>query len=703
MFFTPVAFNLPAQGMQVWRGWSCCFMHDDDNLDDTSDLSALEGRNSSTKPKKRAAKKASRKKAVAKQAVQKGEQLAQADTACNITIPDSDTARDSSRDTLGHSHGSDVTDDATDTTALHAQKTGMEALARESPLVHFGTYLSIYDKDNRHITPVPNILQQRIHEAVAALKGLGVAVRLLVTKIRQCGGTTFSLEIGYHEARSRKLDAVIIADVSRNSEKLLTRLGDYKMDDTFPWDNDILKKLGRVSFSNASTIEIDSAQNWNAGISRTRQFFLASETPKWARTGAKNDKRIMAAVLPSIPNRPGTIVISEGTPYGASGWQFEQWQGALWLHEFVQQVEAGVARPGNGWVKVFAAWFEFAENAFDGQQGRPRLSEAEADHIQQTLTQREMKGIDRYGWTPEQLAWRRSTIASECGGSEEDFDQYYPEDDVMCWLSSGRARFDLHRLVGLEALSRSSQPETGRLVEQDDGGLVAWSADFSGHGDVQIWEHPREGCRYLICCDPATGSDQTQGGNPDRHSIQVLRAPYIDSFGNERPTKLVARVRPPFQGDGDHVTAHISHLSAYYGQCLVVLEVNMGLHILELLKHQGVPLYKREVFDERDRSKPVLQYGFKLKDRNTKRAVVDCLALHIREGRLDIECPHAIAEMKAFMIDPNGRETAPSGQHDDDVMCLAMGLYTIGNTTLYRTQIRKRRKPRDWKDWVRVE
>lgn len=167
----------------------------------------------------------------------------------------------------------------------------------------------------------------------------------------------------------------------------------------------------------------------------------------------------MVAVVPSIPPRP--IVISEGTPYGASGWQYEQWQGALWLTEYVEQLRAGIARPGNGWVKVFAAWFEFRENRFDGRHGRPTLSEAERLHIMRTLTHREMLGQERYHWEPEQIAWRRAT---ECGGSEEDFDQSYPEDDVMCWLSSGRSRFDMRRVVELETLARSAAPESGRLV-----------------------------------------------------------------------------------------------------------------------------------------------------------------------------------------------------------------------------------------------
>jgi len=568
-----------------------------------------------------------------------------------------------------------------------------ESLALDSPLAHFEKFLQIYDKDETLRKPRPNRLQRLIHEAVAKLISLNVPVRLLVTKIRQSGGTTFSLHEGYHAGRRRRLQGVVIADVARNSSKMLSRLEDYRANDKFRWQNEMKTGMQKISCDNGTVWEIDSAQNWNAGISRTRQFFLASETPKWPRSGAKNDRRIMGAVLPSIPKRAGTIVISEGTPNGASGWQYDQWKGALTLPEFEAELNRGIAQPGNGWVKVFAGWWEFEENKI------LNLSAHERERIQGSMNMRELEGIKRFKWNIEQIAWRRATMDAECGGSEEVFDEYYPQDDVSCWLSSGRARFNQSTIARLLQRARGVQPETGFLTLQDDGEMICWSASPEGAGDIQVWERPREGCRYLVFCDPATGRDQTKTKNPDRHSIGVWRAPYLDEFGNERKAKLVARVRPPFQGESDLATAHIDHLSRFYGRAIVVLEMNMGLGILELLKTRGVPLYKREVMDERDRSTPLVQYGFKLEDRQMKRTLIDCLAIHLREDQIEVECPHWLHEARVFMIDDDGSECAPSGEHDDDVMGSAMALYTIGNATLYHTPRRTRKPPKDLKNW----
>lgn len=569
----------------------------------------------------------------------------------------------------------------------------MEGLTQSLPLLHFGSHLQIHDKDEDLCMPKANVLQERIGEAINALRAVGVPVRLLVTKIRQSGGTTFCLHAGYHEGRSRRIQGVVIADVARNSAKMLARLQDYSHHDTFAWGNTLTVTQGKISCSNGSRWEIDSAQNWNAGISRTRQFFLASETPKWPRSGAKNDKRIMGAVLPSIPQRAGTIVISEGTPNGASGWQYEQWKGALWIDDFVEQYKAGVKQPGNGWVKIFAGWHEFEENRAKD------LSETERQRIERSLTTREIEGMERFKWSVEQIAWRRAIIDSECGGSEETFDEYYPSDDVSCWLTSGRARFNQAALSVMIQAARGVRAESGFLTLQDDGETICWSGSPEGAGDILIWEQPRDGCRYLVFCDPATGRDQTRTKNPDRHSIGVWRAPYVDEFGNERKAKLVARVRPPFQGESDLVAAHLAHLSKFYGGAIVVLEVNMGLGILELLKTRGVPLYKREVFDEKDRATPKLQYGFKLEDRQTKRTVVDCLAIHIRERQIEVECPHWLHEARVFMMNEDGSECAPSGEHDDDVMGSAMALYTIGAATLYHAPRRMRKPPRDLRNW----
>ena len=79
--------------------------------------------------------------------------------------------------------------------------------------------------------------------------------------------------------------------------------------------------------------------------------------------------------------------------------------------------------------------------------------------------------------------------------------------------------------------------------------------------------------------------------------------------------------------------------------------------------------------------------------------ILDCLAQLIRDQKIDIFCPHALEELRVFRVGANGDERAPSGKHDDDVMGLAMGVYSIGSATLYMEPQRKARPPADRKRW----
>jgi hypothetical protein len=271
-----------------------------------------------------------------------------------------------------------------------------------------------------------------------------------------------------------------------------------------------------------------------------------------------------------------------------------------------------------------------------------------------------------------------------------------------CWLGSGRPRFDQMALAAMQRRSVGINPKTGRLVLQSDGETVAWSEDPTGGGDILMYEDAREGCRYLVWCDPMTGEDQTESSDPDHHSIGVIRAAYMDEHGNHHHAAVVARVRPPCTAEGDVVAMYIANLSSHYGRCTVVLEINMGLHILVYLKQRGCNIYKREVPDPMDRSKPKYMYGFKTKDHDTKRQITDCLAIHIREQTIELNDPTIFQQCRVFMYDKNGHETAPSGEKDDDVIGLGMGMLSIGGATLYVEPRRRRKLPRDHRAWEQV-
>jgi hypothetical protein len=569
----------------------------------------------------------------------------------------------------------------------------LASMAMTSPAVHFASCVVIQNKENVEINPVPNILQLRMSEAYEVCQALGVPCRMIVCKPRQVGCSTFGSHIVYHHGMRNRTTGLTISDLARNSAKLMDKVRDYGRCDRFPWGHRMVKDTAAgLRWTNGTEWEIDSAENPKAGIGVTRQAFHASEVGKWPKTGVKNDKRVMSAVLPSL-SKGASVVIAESTPDGAVGWMYETWTQAVTIERFLELKESG-RDGGMVWIKVFAAWFEFEEHK------RP-VGASEIEMIQRSMNDREQVGIERYGWTWEQIAWRRDQIRTECGGSEDTFDEYYPEDDQRCWAVSGRPRFNMSALMAMEARARGVQFESGLLTLQDNGS-VAWAGRSDGLGEVRVWEGPREGYRYLVGCDPATGESQTTGKDPDRSSIQVWRQAYYDAdTGIERRAKLVARVAGPFFGDGDVVAGHIVRLSRWYGGALVVPEVNMGLHVVEHLKESGVPLYRRIVPSARIGS-TVEQIGFKLTDREQRRSIVEALATAIREDQLEVYCLDWIREAKAFITTNGGRDEARAGEHDDDILCGGMCWYALPSATEYRRSVRRKRKPRDWNSWKRV-
>lgn len=572
-------------------------------------------------------------------------------------------------------------------------------LAGAAPSVHFETCAKIKDArtkvffrpDGMDGRPGVNILQQRIQEAYEVLSALDYpAIRIIVTKIRQCGGTTVSQHVIYHLCKRKNTDALVIADTVPRAKEVLQRFRDFDRHDKFPWSNPLTGQATNMAWANGSTATITSAESRNPGIAAPRQAVLFSESCKYPRGGVIDDKDIVASVMPSL-NDAG-LAIAESTPEGANGWHYDTWQKALNLDEFLKALQAGEHRPGNGWVKVFAAWFEFAENSYPVT---PKMR----DDIQRTLTNRERSGVEKYGWTHEQIYWRRATIDAECGGSAELFDEYYPEDEVSCFLSSGRPRFTMASVIKLEKQAQQARKEVGTLTEQEASGMVQYIPDPQGMAMFHIWERPRAGCRYVVWCDPATGEDQTEGNDPDHHSIGVLRCEYTDEHGGFHRDAVVARVRPPFTGNTLLASDYIALLSRYYGEAMIVLEINMGLHILERLKEEGLPIYQRQVIDAYDRETQRFMYGWKLKDRDQRRTIIDCLGLAIHNETISLNCPHIAGQAKTFIIDKNGKEIARAGCKDDDIMGVAMALTCKGVGTIYKDSIRRRRKPADHRQW----
>lgn len=575
-----------------------------------------------------------------------------------------------------------------------------------SPALHFATCAKILDKQRNVVRPVPNILQIRMDQVYEICQELGIPCKMLVLKPRQTGCSTKAAHTCYHHMRRHNAWGAMMADDFGNSNNLFRIFGRYASTDEFDWGFSFACKSKELAFANGSLMEQDTALNPKAGISTTRQVLHLSEVAKYPTDGQRDAKTTISNMLASFSGTgKNALCIAETTAEGASGWFYEQWAGkddqpgAAWIEDYLD------GRTGNGWIKVFAAWHEFEDH---------RCSRDNPEHLEyfndsnpafHRYTLRERIGREKFGWTPEQVAWRRFTIASECGGDERIFDMHYPDDPESCFLASGTPRFDAAGMEALTQLAKMERPRYGILnAAENDPRAVSFTETTESEAWVQIHELPRAGFRYILVCDPSTGGEEQSGADPDRHSAILFRVPCRDDEGRELPMRIAARIMAPCFLDTDVLAKLMIHMHHFYGSCCTVVERNMGQLLISLLKSAGVELYVQQRLD-RVTSKMEIYYGFKT-DKESRKAAIDRLAAMTRETTTEnpriILDEHTVREMRTFIRTEKGRYESRSGCHDDDVLCTAIAVSCMENATLYREKLRRRRGPADRKAWRRL-
>jgi hypothetical protein len=426
---------------------------------------------------------------------------------------------------------------------------------------------------------------------------------------------------------------------------------------------------------------------------RTASFNVSnSEVCKYPNDGVRDSYTTITNMMASL-NKEGknSLAILESTPDTPAGYFYDQWQKAVTLDEFMAGNE------GNGWVKVFTPWHEFESH-------RTEITEGQRADILATLNEMERDGVRKYGWTPEQIAWRRMTLQTDCGGDERMFSVHYPADELTCWLSAGSPRFDMDGVNAIEQVGASQMvPQYGWLTGEDS--TMVWSARAENEAGLVIYEQPLDGHRYLLTIDPATGARNTRGADPDCHGFRVLRAGYRDELGRAHPIKVVMAAKHPCRWDIDVLAKVAIRVCKYYGGCLIVPERNMGLALIEYLRNAGVPLYQDEVIDHlTSKTKSII--GWETNRENRVRCI-ERLATLIRESSLDapkiLLDPWTIEELKTFVRDTKGHAAAAPGKHDDNVMAVAIGVTCMESATTLLPLVRKSRKPIDYNRWKHVK
>ena len=315
------------------------------------------------------------------------------------------------------------------------------------PAVFCESFMKIVNRRGKLVPLEFNYPQLLLNNTLARLEKEGKPKWLIILKSRREGVSTWSeARIFERVLREENHSGIVIAHKAKASTKLfrMTR----RFYDHLPWKPDLVySNRTELEFAapHSSVMEIESAEDREAGRSAEYHYVHASEVAFWP-----DAETTMLAILQTVPNDPETMVLLESTANGAGGYFYDTWMGAI--------------NGQNEFTPVFLPWHIDGECAM-------ALKPDEQDKIEATLDEEETEGIKRWGWTWEQIKWRRFTLRNKCKNDLDMFRQEYPATDLEAFRSSGRPVFS-QKIVGelIDAL-RTGKTETQR------GTLVTLAAE----------------------------------------------------------------------------------------------------------------------------------------------------------------------------------------------------------------------------------
>lgn len=408
-----------------------------------------------------------------------------------------------------------------------------------------------------------------------------------------------------------------------------------------------------LKWSNSASFDVLSADSGEVR-GGGRHYVLLDEVAFWRNAGVT-----LTGVLNMVPYHPNTMVIIQSTANGLGGEFYELCQKAQ--------------DPANdsGWEFLFFSWLEHPIY-------RMELDVRQKTHIQETLTRDERDLQLMHGASLEQLAWRRKTVATECRGNVDLFNQEYPTTAMDAFLASGRPVFD-HKALSRMPISDGSAGAL-EVIEDPPSRRLVW---IPGEGrELTVWKKPQPGHSYAIGADPSKGKDvssEQRGANPD-YSVGFV----LDAGTGEQVALLRARIRPIAFAE------YLALLGRWYLWAFITPEAN-DAGFIDALVRTGYPeaaIYTRQRDPTDRRPRTLQEIGFETTTL-TRDWLVSAADESIRDMGVLIKSSIVATECRTFVVKPNGKKEHQDGCHDDCVF--AMALAVIGLRSMPKKPVQPER------------
>lgn len=515
------------------------------------------------------------------------------------------------------------------------------------------THLKITDKNGALIPFVQNRPQKIMDEAIERQQLRGKPVRICLLKARQWGGSTKWEGHIFRDSilRAFRSSMIVAHDLesARHLREMFERFYEHydkrkpqRRKESDKW----WKFQHRVDRKSAdSHLRIDTADELSTGHSLTLHNLHCSEIQGW-----RNAAELVKGLFPTVPNSPDTMILMEGTGSGV---------GDYW-YEFCNTARTG----DTDWEFLFMPWFVIEEyqTKFDSDDDKLAFEKSLDSEEKLLLADCSL----------EKLHWRRQKIRSDYKGDLDSFNQQYPSDPDVAFLTSGRPVF--HARTVRNRVSESLPGETGSLewvkTEPDAKRKVEFVV---GDGVWTVWERPiKRRIENLYCM----GADFSEGkavipelGNKgsDFSAARIKRrdtAQYVATLHARLDPDLVAEEmwKACIYFGGREMVGVLPEQNAQGGGELVIrrLKVCDEVWLLKtpVIGKKGDPLKKDE-------------FGWETM-KNTKRLAIDTMKEYIRNSSYKDPDKRVWYECSTYVYDEQGRSNAQKGKYDDLVMATAL-------------------------------
>lgn len=491
------------------------------------------------------------------------------------------------------------------------------------------TAISIKDKDRFIVPFVFNPIQDLFFKKYVQMNEQGIR-RHIILKPRQLGFTTLICAMFLAECiLVPNTVAAIIAHDAESTARIfeITKLMYEKLPDEIRPQKKYSSKREIVFENIGSKIFIGTAGSVGFGRGTTINLLHCSEFAFWDKP-----EELLPSLLETVPKDNG-VIIYETTANGYNHFH-DDYLTAVATTDMDRRINQ-IPYPH------FYRWFDHPEYRF-------KLEQAEEDYIKASLTEDEVSMIKVHNLDLGQIMWRRSKQAS----LKEKFMQEYPEDDVSCFIASGKPFFDRNIIKSIGLWIEENKVSDWSKKEMDD--------------KITIFKSFVPGQQYIFCADPAEGNPQSD--NSSGYVLRINKDPIFIEQCAEISDKLPM---PKFY-------RLMYHLAALYGYPKLVIERNNHGHLLNYWAANGYMQDQIKILDRYPNiymgkdGKP----GF-VTTSATRPLILDNLAELLRNNMLVIYSRIWLDQALSFVYNDAGRPQAQAGKKDDSITATAVGCFIL--------------------------